>query len=126
MIRSPLLDLLSLSQATAPAPHLSAISLILHANSAAATAVLTAFIATVQNVYGYKKAFLCPQGDEVEDLPGEQVSEEHFTDEHGNIVTKKVSHLNCVLEHECLCFHFFVMFYHHNSFTDLFTERLLN
>lgn len=29
------------------------------------------------------------QGDEVEDLPGEQVSEEHFTDEHGNIVTKK-------------------------------------
>uniref|UniRef100_A0A669C1I4 Ankyrin 1 n=1 Tax=Oreochromis niloticus TaxID=8128 RepID=A0A669C1I4_ORENI len=37
-----------------------------------------------------KKAFLCPQGDEVEDLPGEQVSEEHFTDEHGNIVTKKI------------------------------------
>uniref|UniRef100_A0AAX7UNN0 Ankyrin 1, erythrocytic a n=1 Tax=Astatotilapia calliptera TaxID=8154 RepID=A0AAX7UNN0_ASTCA len=64
---------------------------ICHANSAAATAVLTAFIATVQNVYGYKKAFLCPQGDEVEDLPGEQVSEEHFTDEHGNIVTKKVN-----------------------------------
>uniref|UniRef100_A0AAX7TL44 Ankyrin-1 n=1 Tax=Astatotilapia calliptera TaxID=8154 RepID=A0AAX7TL44_ASTCA len=63
---------------------------ICHANSAAATAVLTAFIATVQNVYGYKKAFLCPQGDEVEDLPGEQVSEEHFTDEHGNIVTKKI------------------------------------
>ncbi|XP_039875504.1 ankyrin-1a isoform X11 [Simochromis diagramma] len=31
------------------------------------------------------------QGDEVEDLPGEQVSEEHFTDEHGNIVTKKSS-----------------------------------
>uniref|UniRef100_A0A3Q2WGY5 Ankyrin-1 n=1 Tax=Haplochromis burtoni TaxID=8153 RepID=A0A3Q2WGY5_HAPBU len=30
------------------------------------------------------------QGDEVEDLPGEQVSEEHFTDEHGNIVTKKI------------------------------------
>ncbi|XP_056232094.1 ankyrin-1a isoform X8 [Seriola aureovittata] len=29
------------------------------------------------------------QGDEVEDLPGEQVSEEQFTDEHGNIVTKK-------------------------------------
>uniref|UniRef100_A0A3Q2WGP3 Ankyrin 1 n=1 Tax=Haplochromis burtoni TaxID=8153 RepID=A0A3Q2WGP3_HAPBU len=81
---------------------------ICHANSAAVTAVLTAFIATVQNVYGYKKAFLCPQGDEVEDLPGEQVSEEHFTDEHGNIVTKKVSHLNCVLEHECLRFHFFV------------------
>ncbi|XP_039875513.1 ankyrin-1a isoform X4 [Maylandia zebra] len=31
------------------------------------------------------------KGDEVEDLPGEQVSEEHFTDEHGNIVTKKSS-----------------------------------
>ncbi|KAM4577756.1 ankyrin-1a isoform 14-T14 [Fundulus diaphanus] len=31
------------------------------------------------------------QGDEVEDLPGGQVSEEQFTDEHGNIVTKKSS-----------------------------------
>ncbi|XP_034026225.1 ankyrin-1a isoform X14 [Thalassophryne amazonica] len=31
------------------------------------------------------------QGDEVEDLPGEQVSEEQFTDEHGNVVTKKTS-----------------------------------
>lgn len=31
------------------------------------------------------------QGDEAEDLPGEHVSEEQFTDEHGNIVTKKVS-----------------------------------
>lgn len=72
-----------------------------------------------------KKAFLCPQGDEVEDLPGEQVSEEHFTDEHGNIVTKKVSHLNCVLEHECLCFHFFVMFYHHNTFTDLIIKLII-
>ncbi|XP_030272633.1 ankyrin-1a isoform X16 [Sparus aurata] len=30
------------------------------------------------------------KGDEVEDLPGEQVSEEQFTDEHGNIVTKKI------------------------------------
>ncbi|XP_035999607.1 ankyrin-1a isoform X7 [Fundulus heteroclitus] len=30
------------------------------------------------------------QGDEVEDLPGGQVSEEQFTDEHGNIVTKKI------------------------------------
>ncbi|XP_061585164.1 ankyrin-1a [Cololabis saira] len=30
------------------------------------------------------------QGDEVQDLPGEQVSEEQFTDEHGNIVTKKI------------------------------------
>uniref|UniRef100_A0A671KT98 Ankyrin-1-like n=1 Tax=Sinocyclocheilus anshuiensis TaxID=1608454 RepID=A0A671KT98_9TELE len=29
-------------------------------------------------------------GDEAEDLPGEQVSEEQFTDEHGNIVTKKI------------------------------------
>uniref|UniRef100_A0A3Q2QV43 Ankyrin-1 n=1 Tax=Fundulus heteroclitus TaxID=8078 RepID=A0A3Q2QV43_FUNHE len=34
--------------------------------------------------------FCCSQGDEVEDLPGGQVSEEQFTDEHGNIVTKKV------------------------------------
>lgn len=39
----------------------------------------------------------CPQGDEVEDLPGEQVSEEQFTDEHGNIITKKVSHLTMFL-----------------------------
>ncbi|XP_023199327.1 ankyrin-1-like isoform X11 [Xiphophorus maculatus] len=30
------------------------------------------------------------QGDEVEDLAGGQVSEEQFTDEHGNIVTKKI------------------------------------
>ncbi|TRY55096.1 hypothetical protein DNTS_034517, partial [Danionella cerebrum] len=29
-------------------------------------------------------------GDEAEDLPGEQVSEEQFTDKHGNIVTKKI------------------------------------
>ncbi|XP_072290299.1 ankyrin-1a isoform X5 [Eucyclogobius newberryi] len=29
------------------------------------------------------------QGDEADNLPGEQVSEEQFTDEHGNIVTKK-------------------------------------
>uniref|UniRef100_A0A4W5NRB7 Ankyrin 1 n=1 Tax=Hucho hucho TaxID=62062 RepID=A0A4W5NRB7_9TELE len=29
-------------------------------------------------------------GDEAKDLPGEQVSEEQFTDEHGNIVTKKI------------------------------------
>ncbi|XP_076843327.1 ankyrin-1a isoform X5 [Brachyhypopomus gauderio] len=29
------------------------------------------------------------KGDEAEDLPGEQVREEQFTDEHGNIVTKK-------------------------------------
>lgn len=33
---------------------------------------------------------MCPQGDEVEDLPGEHVTEEQFVDEHGNIVTKKV------------------------------------
>lgn len=39
---------------------------------------------------------LCPQGDEVEDLPGEHVSEEQFTDEHGNIVTKKVSYFYTV------------------------------
>uniref|UniRef100_A0A3B4E6Z2 Ankyrin 1, erythrocytic a n=1 Tax=Pygocentrus nattereri TaxID=42514 RepID=A0A3B4E6Z2_PYGNA len=31
------------------------------------------------------------RGDEAKDLPGEQVREEQFTDEHGNIVTKKVS-----------------------------------
>ncbi|XP_035848854.1 ankyrin-1a isoform X8 [Sander lucioperca] len=30
------------------------------------------------------------QGDEVEDLPEDHVSEEQFTDEHGNIVTKKI------------------------------------
>ncbi|XP_019908068.2 ankyrin-1a isoform X20 [Esox lucius] len=29
------------------------------------------------------------KGDETDDLPGEQVSEEQFTDQHGNIVTKK-------------------------------------
>uniref|UniRef100_A0A671KTR9 Ankyrin-1 n=1 Tax=Sinocyclocheilus anshuiensis TaxID=1608454 RepID=A0A671KTR9_9TELE len=33
---------------------------------------------------------LIEPGDEAEDLPGEQVSEEQFTDEHGNIVTKKI------------------------------------
>uniref|UniRef100_A0AAQ4PLM0 Ankyrin 1, erythrocytic a n=1 Tax=Gasterosteus aculeatus aculeatus TaxID=481459 RepID=A0AAQ4PLM0_GASAC len=46
-----------------------------------------------RNVYltfGLKYLFFCPQGDEVEDLPGEHVSEEQFTDEHGNIVTKKI------------------------------------
>uniref|UniRef100_A0A8D0GST6 Ankyrin-1 n=1 Tax=Sphenodon punctatus TaxID=8508 RepID=A0A8D0GST6_SPHPU len=30
------------------------------------------------------------QGNEVQDIPGEQVTEEQFTDEQGNIVTKKV------------------------------------
>uniref|UniRef100_A0A3P8W058 Ankyrin 1, erythrocytic a n=1 Tax=Cynoglossus semilaevis TaxID=244447 RepID=A0A3P8W058_CYNSE len=34
------------------------------------------------------------KGDEAEDLPGEQVSEEQFTDEHGNIITKKVCNFN--------------------------------
>uniref|UniRef100_A0A4W5NGV6 Ankyrin 1 n=1 Tax=Hucho hucho TaxID=62062 RepID=A0A4W5NGV6_9TELE len=34
------------------------------------------------------------KGDEAKDLPGEQVSEEQFTDEHGNIVTKKVRYLS--------------------------------
>uniref|UniRef100_A0A4W5RA49 Ankyrin-1 n=1 Tax=Hucho hucho TaxID=62062 RepID=A0A4W5RA49_9TELE len=36
-----------------------------------------------------QEALLQP-GDEAKDLPGEQVSEEQFTDEHGNIVTKKI------------------------------------
>lgn len=36
-------------------------------------------------------AFLFLQGNEVLDMPGEQVTEEQFTDEQGNIVTKKVS-----------------------------------
>lgn len=31
------------------------------------------------------------QGDALEDMTGDHVSEEQFTDEHGNIVTKKVS-----------------------------------
>uniref|UniRef100_A0A8C0H574 Ankyrin-1 n=1 Tax=Chelonoidis abingdonii TaxID=106734 RepID=A0A8C0H574_CHEAB len=31
------------------------------------------------------------QGDQVQDIPGEQVTEEQFTDEQGNVVTKKVS-----------------------------------
>jgi len=36
-----------------------------------------------------RRVFL--KGDEAEDLPGgEHVSEEQFTDEHGNIVTKKI------------------------------------
>ncbi|KAM9043300.1 ankyrin-1 isoform X3 [Balaenoptera ricei] len=30
------------------------------------------------------------KGDELQDIPGEQVTEEHFTDEQGNVVTKKV------------------------------------
>uniref|UniRef100_A0A8C1JWX4 Ankyrin-1 n=1 Tax=Cyprinus carpio TaxID=7962 RepID=A0A8C1JWX4_CYPCA len=35
--------------------------------------------------------------EDMQDLPGEQVSEEQFTDEHGNIVTKKVSSLIMLL-----------------------------
>uniref|UniRef100_A0A8C2ZXD8 Ankyrin 1 n=1 Tax=Cyclopterus lumpus TaxID=8103 RepID=A0A8C2ZXD8_CYCLU len=44
------------------------------------------------NLFNFRGSYLvfCPQGDEVEDLPGEHVSEEQFTDEHGNIVTKKI------------------------------------
>uniref|UniRef100_A0AAR2JTD2 Ankyrin 1, erythrocytic a n=1 Tax=Pygocentrus nattereri TaxID=42514 RepID=A0AAR2JTD2_PYGNA len=37
------------------------------------------------------QSHLSQEGDEAKDLPGEQVREEQFTDEHGNIVTKKVS-----------------------------------
>ncbi|XP_067293745.1 ankyrin-1a isoform X20 [Pseudorasbora parva] len=42
------------------------------------------------NIRGWDDMRLRGQGDEAEDLPGEQVSEEQFTDEHGNIVTKKI------------------------------------
>ncbi|XP_016094468.1 ankyrin-1-like [Sinocyclocheilus grahami] len=42
------------------------------------------------NIRGWEDMRLRGQGDEAEDLPGEQVSEEQFTDEHGNIVTKKI------------------------------------
>ncbi|XP_069473770.1 ankyrin-1 isoform X5 [Ambystoma mexicanum] len=35
-------------------------------------------------------AFIMAQGNEVQDIPGEQVTEEQFTDEQGNIVTKKI------------------------------------
>lgn len=34
--------------------------------------------------------FLQLQEDELQNIPGEQVTEEQFTDEQGNIVTKKV------------------------------------
>lgn len=47
-------------------------------------------------VWSGTNEILCLQGDEVEDLPGEHVSEEQFMDEHGNIVTKKVGHLTPV------------------------------
>ncbi|XP_036382338.1 ankyrin-1-like isoform X7 [Megalops cyprinoides] len=39
---------------------------------------------------GWEDARLRGQGDELEDIPGDHVSEEQFTDEHGNIVTKKI------------------------------------
>uniref|UniRef100_A0A8C2HVQ4 Ankyrin 1, erythrocytic a n=1 Tax=Cyprinus carpio TaxID=7962 RepID=A0A8C2HVQ4_CYPCA len=42
------------------------------------------------NIRGWEDMHLRVQGDEADDLPGEQVSEEQFTDEHGNIVTKKI------------------------------------
>uniref|UniRef100_A0A670K9B4 Ankyrin-1 n=1 Tax=Podarcis muralis TaxID=64176 RepID=A0A670K9B4_PODMU len=38
------------------------------------------------------------EGNEALDIPGEQVTEEQFTDEQGNIVTKKVRVLMCVRE----------------------------
>ncbi|TSW89638.1 Ankyrin-1 [Bagarius yarrelli] len=44
----------------------------------------------VPDLRGWEEMRLRGQGDEALDLPGEQVSEEQFTDEHGNIVTKKV------------------------------------
>lgn len=50
--------------------------------------------------------FVLPQGDEAEDLPGEHVSEEQFTDEHGNIVTKKVSHCNIFVQFSQIVFYF--------------------
>lgn len=37
------------------------------------------------------KSLLSLQGNEVLHLPGEQVTEEQFTDDHGNIITRKVS-----------------------------------
>ncbi|XP_026872664.2 ankyrin-1a isoform X2 [Electrophorus electricus] len=44
----------------------------------------------VPELPGWEDMHLRRQGDEAEDLPGEQVREEQFTDEHGNIVTKKI------------------------------------
>ncbi|XP_012992228.2 ankyrin-1a isoform X12 [Esox lucius] len=43
----------------------------------------------VPDVRPWEDVHLRGQGDETDDLPGEQVSEEQFTDQHGNIVTKK-------------------------------------
>lgn len=37
---------------------------------------------------------LSPQGEEARNLPGESVTEEQFTDEDGNLVTRKVTFLN--------------------------------
>ncbi|XP_022427014.1 ankyrin-1 isoform X1 [Monodon monoceros] len=31
------------------------------------------------------------KGNELQNIPGEQVTEEHFTDEQGNVVTKKIT-----------------------------------
>nr|XP_029493795.1 ankyrin-1-like isoform X13 [Oncorhynchus nerka] len=44
----------------------------------------------VPELQTWDDVLLRQQGDEAKDLPGEQVSEEQFTDEHGNIVTKKI------------------------------------
>ncbi|XP_049326691.1 ankyrin-1a isoform X6 [Astyanax mexicanus] len=44
----------------------------------------------VPELRGWEEMRLRGQGDEAKDLPGEQVREEQFTDEHGNIVTKKI------------------------------------
>ncbi|XP_057207682.1 ankyrin-1a [Triplophysa rosa] len=39
---------------------------------------------------GWEDMHLREQGEKAEDLAGDKVSEEQFTDEHGNIVTKKI------------------------------------
>uniref|UniRef100_A0A8B9HQ86 Ankyrin 1, erythrocytic a n=1 Tax=Astyanax mexicanus TaxID=7994 RepID=A0A8B9HQ86_ASTMX len=58
------------------------------------------------------QSHLSQEGDEAKDLPGEQVREEQFTDEHGNIVTKKVSFLMlctaCCLQPSHLTTHYLV------------------
>uniref|UniRef100_A0A670ZEY6 Ankyrin-1 n=1 Tax=Pseudonaja textilis TaxID=8673 RepID=A0A670ZEY6_PSETE len=43
---------------------------------------------------GIKESPTISRGNEILDIPGEQVTEEQFTDEQGNIITKKVS-LSC-------------------------------
>ncbi|NXK78378.1 ANK1 protein, partial [Amazona guildingii] len=45
----------------------------------------------VQEPHHALTSLLSPQGNEVLHLPGEQVTEEQFTDDHGNIITKKMS-----------------------------------